>query len=364
MKYIKLEKIFKYLPKSKIKAGEGKDKGVFPFFTSSSILSKYYDEYLFDGEYLIFATGGSASVNYYNGKFATSTDNFIVQVSDQFYTKFLYYYLKLNIDMIQHEFHGAGLQHLSKKGLDGIEVPLINKDIQKKIIDKIDLLENSIKSKEEEKDNHNKIMKSLYYEMINSNELKEYKFSECVENMTKGPFGSDIKKSLYVPKSVDTYKVYIQVNAIQKNQSLGDYYISKEYFDSKMKRFELFPEDYIITCDGTLGKFLKLDNTMEKGIISASLLKLKLKDNIICDKVFELTWDNYMLPILKGQTRNAALVHLPSATVIGDLTIKIPDINIQNKYKKKIDLVYKMISINEKIVENLKVLEKAVILSI
>ena len=37
MKYIKLEKIFKYLPKSKIKAGEGKDKGVFPFFTSSSI---------------------------------------------------------------------------------------------------------------------------------------------------------------------------------------------------------------------------------------------------------------------------------------------------------------------------------------
>ncbi len=82
--------------------------------------------------------------------------------------------------------------------------------------------------------------------------------------MTKGPFGSDMKKDLFVPKGEDTYKVYIQINAIQKNQSLGEYYISKEYFDRKVSRFELFPNDYIITCDGTLGKYLKLDENMEK----------------------------------------------------------------------------------------------------
>ena len=60
--------------------------------------------------------------------------------------------------------------------------------------------------------------------------MKKIKFSECVEYMIKGPFGSDMKKSLYVPKGDDTYKVYIQGNAIQKDQALGDYYVSEEYF--------------------------------------------------------------------------------------------------------------------------------------
>lgn len=80
-------------------------------------------------------------------------------------------------------------------------------------------------------------------------------FEEVCASMMKGPFGSDIKKSLYVPKSDDAYKVYIQANAIEKDASIGDYYISKEYFDTKMYRFEVKPNDYIITCDGTLGSF-------------------------------------------------------------------------------------------------------------
>ena len=61
-----------------------------------------------------------------------------------------------------------------------------------------------------------------------------HKFKEYATDMTKGPFGSDMKKDLYIPKGEDTYKVYIQINAIQKNQDLGDYYISKEYFVLKL----------------------------------------------------------------------------------------------------------------------------------
>ena len=69
----------------------------------------------------------------------------------------------------------------------------------------------------------------------------EIKFSECVKYMIKGPFGSDMKKSLYVPKGRDTYKVYIQGNAIQKDEQLGDYYVSAEYFHEKLERFEVHP---------------------------------------------------------------------------------------------------------------------------
>src|SRR5699024_3807382 len=37
----------------------------------------------------------------------------------------------------------------------------------------------------------------------------------------KGPFGSALTKSMFVPKSEDTVKVYEQKNAIQKNVNIG-----------------------------------------------------------------------------------------------------------------------------------------------
>ena len=156
--------------------------------------------------------------------------------------------------------------------------------------------------------------------------MRKVKFSDCVEYMIKGPFGSDMKKSLYVPKGDNTYKVYIQVNAIQRNQSLGEYYVSEEYFHKKLERFEVHPGDYLITCDGTLGKFIKLDENSEKGVISSSLLLLKLKEEVIYDKYFELIWEYSMLGYLASQARNACLVHLPSAKAIGDVEIILPDL--------------------------------------
>ena len=59
------------------------------------------------------------------------------------------------------------------------------------------------------------------WEWVRVNDLGTYK---------KGPFGSALTKKIFVPKSDDTIKVYEQKNAIQKNAFLGDYYISKEYY--------------------------------------------------------------------------------------------------------------------------------------
>lgn len=175
----------------------------------------------------------------------------------------------------------------------------------------------------------------------------EYKkLGEVCADMTKGPFGSDIKKSLYVPKSSDTYKVYIQVNAIAKDPSLGDYYISKEYFDSKMHRFEVKPSDYIITCDGTLGKYLKLPENIEKGIISSSLLRLTLNDKIICG-YFEYIWEYYVLRKLAKDTRNSALVHLPAASKIAKVEIPYPSLSTQESIVSELDKINELISLKK-----------------
>ena len=48
----------------------------------------------------------------------------------------------------------------------------------------------------------------------------------------KGPFGSSITKSMFVPDSPSAIKVYEQKNAINKDASLGNYFISEEKYES------------------------------------------------------------------------------------------------------------------------------------
>jgi len=80
---VELGEIFVFEKKSTIKAGEGNEYGKYKFFTSSDIQSKFIDKAIFDGEYLIFSTGGQAGIHYCNEKFSTTTDCFVVKVNEK-----------------------------------------------------------------------------------------------------------------------------------------------------------------------------------------------------------------------------------------------------------------------------------------
>ena len=141
--FISLGKIIKYKEKSTIKAGEGKDEGLYPFFTSSNNLTKRIDSFIYDDECIILGTGGKASVNYYDGKFATSTDNFTFKAINDYLTNFVYRYLLVNIDILQKGFKGVGIQHISKDYVNEIKIPKISQEGQEEIIEKIELLDKS-----------------------------------------------------------------------------------------------------------------------------------------------------------------------------------------------------------------------------
>lgn len=144
LKYVDFGTLVEYKKKSSIKAGEGKDVGEFPFFTSSNEQTKWINDYLFDDECLIVGTGGVASVNYYDGKFAVSTDCFTLSSKDGYSIKLLYLYLLNKIDVIQFGFRGVGLQHLSKDYLNSIPVPLLNSDQQEEILMMLNTINDSI----------------------------------------------------------------------------------------------------------------------------------------------------------------------------------------------------------------------------
>lgn len=136
---VRLGEAFEFQKKSKTKAGEGLDKGEYPFYTSSEILSKFLNEYHYEGDALIFGTGGKASVHYNGDKFSVSTDCFVIKPqNDDVFVKYVYYYLSGNIYLLEEGFKGAGLKHISKEYLSQIEIPLPPMSVQKEIVEKLD----------------------------------------------------------------------------------------------------------------------------------------------------------------------------------------------------------------------------------
>lgn len=295
--------------------------------------------------YSIFATLGEVGILKIDACTNQAIAGLSLKEDSNILKEYLYYYLKSKKKDVNNLGRGVAQNNINLSLLRKFKIPVIPLRQQKKIIEVLDNVSSTINNYERELALLDELVKARFVEMFGDPNIEfkysSVKFNDLVARMTKGPFGSDMKKDLFVPKGEDTYKVYIQINAIQKNQSLGEYYISKEYFDKKVSRFELFPNDYIITCDGTLGKYLKLDENMEKGVISPSLLRLTLQNDKINDKYFENIWDFYMLGIMKKEARNACLVHLPSAKKIGEISIPVPPLELQNQFASFVEEVDK-----------------------
>lgn len=163
MRKAKIKDLCSFLPKSKIKAGEGLEKGKYIFFTSLDIKTMCLNEYLFDEEALILGTGGKPSCNYFNGKFAVSTDNFVLK-SDKINIKYLYYFLRNNnLSVLEHGFHGAGLKHISKDYVNDIEIPVVDECYQLNIINNLDLINQSIDFCKNQLIKYDELVKSQYF---------------------------------------------------------------------------------------------------------------------------------------------------------------------------------------------------------
>ena len=276
-----------------------------------------------------------------------ASNTVMVRMTHNEYNKYMYYMFKspFGQGLLMSISSGTSMLKFNKTQLKSTIIPIAPLKEQFKICDVLDKVQGVIDKRERELEDLDNLIKARFVEMFGDPNIEfkfeSHKFKEYVFDMTKGPFGSDMKKDLYVPKGEDTYKVYIQINAIQGNQDLGDYYISKEYFDQKISRFEVHPGDYIITCDGTLGKHLKLNENMERGVISPSLLRLTLDESKMTREYFEYMWDMYMLLLMKKEARNACLIHLPSAKVIGEVDVPVAPFELQKNFSVFVKQVYK-----------------------
>ncbi|MEY8335501.1 restriction endonuclease subunit S [Lachnospiraceae bacterium 47-T17] len=173
----------------------------------------------------------------------------------------------------------------------------------------------------------------------------------------KGPFGSALTKSMFVPKSENTVKVYEQKNAIQKDASLGEYYITKEYFDSKMKGFVVETGDIIVSCAGTIGETYIMPDNIEFGIINQALMRMNIVQSLNIT-YFLIYFDNVLKMEAQKGSKGSAIKNIPPFEVFKKMLIPIPPFEEQQRIVDKINEIMPKIDEYEKIEKELETLKK------
>ena len=134
---------------------------------------------------------------------------------------------------------------------------------------------------------------------------------------------------MFVPDTPDAVKIYEQKNAINKDATLGSYFISAEKYET-LKGFEVFPNDIIVSCAGTIGETYVLPTGMRKGIINQALMKISLYDLGILD-FYLMYFDFQLKSAAQEQGHGIALKNIPPFDVLKRYLVPIPPIQEQQR---------------------------------
>ena len=349
---IKVKNLFKFLAKSKHKAGEGLEQGQYPFYTSSATVNKYFDEYDFESDKLIFATGGSASVHYAKSKFAVSTDNFVLEPFENVNAKYVYYYLKNNIRILQDGFHGAGLQHLSKDYLSEIGIPMLNSIEQQKIVSILDKADEIRTKKKQANEKLDEFLNSKFFEIFgnletNTNGWKVEKLEDISYKITDGVHSKPVYTDSGIP--------FVSVKDITtKKLLLNDCkFISNEAHIKYSKRCKPEYEDVLYTKVGaTYGRACVVD-TQEEFSLYVSVALIKPKKNIINPYFLKAVLNTDS--IKKQADKRIKGIGVPDLHLIEikNFIIPVPPMVEQMKFLKIVEKVEEQKQRNEKIIEQM-----------
>ncbi len=156
-----------------------------------------------------------------------------------------------------------------------------------------------------------------------------------VAEYRKGPFGSSLTKSMFVPFSSSSIKVYEQKNAIQKDFSLGEYYITEEKFNV-MSAFRVLPNDIIVSCAGTIGATYILPMNAPIGIINQALMRVSLFEQGMSE-YWRCLFEYVMVrdSLMKGS--GSAIKNIPPFEYLKNILIPLPPLSEQQRIVAKIE---------------------------
>ncbi len=316
--------------------------GIYPYYGASGI-QDYVDTYIFDGRYLLLGEDGAKwganekSAFIVEGKIWVNNHAHIMTLDNYVKDRFVEYYL--NGKDLNEYITGAVVPKLTQASLTKIPIPIPPLSEQERIVSELDLLSSIIEKKKEQLKEYDQLAQSIFYDMFgdpvtNERGWEVKKIEDICVSIVRGPFGSALKKEFFVEPNETTYKIYEQKHAIQKNATIGSYYVTEEKF-KELSRFELTPYDIIMSCSGTIGELYRLPSNAEKGLMNQALLKFTLNDRV-CYEYF-----SFMMEYMKHYftVRGSGLQNIGSVKIIKSMPFGLPPLSIQQSFAEKIEAI-------------------------
>lgn len=343
------------------------------------------------GEKLILVDGeNSGEVFLANERGYKGSTLKILNISDAFIEKYIFLFIYSCKEGFRKNKTGAAIPHLDKKRLFETPLPIPPLEEQKRIVAKLDeifaeldkidekqirlatiqekmeakILKLAIQGKLVEQRSEEgtgeelfKLIQQEKQQLIKDGKIKKEKTLPSIEyseipfeipstwkwvrlgelgNYKKGPFGSSLTKSMFVPKSGDSIKVYEQKNAIQKDWRLGTYFIKKTYYESDMKGFTLLPGDIIVSCAGTIGETYIIPKEAEIGIINQALMRMRIMKNINID-YFLMYFDSILKGTANDKGKGTAIKNIPPFDILKSMLVPLPPLEEQKRIVAKIE---------------------------
>lgn len=283
----------------------------------------------------------------------------------EIYSKYLWYFLYSQYvsgvtEKMQKQ--TTGIRNLIMPDYKNLEIPLPTLETQKEIVAKLDekfaKLREVKKLQEEALADTEKILSQTLREIFEEGKQKfEMKILGDAASLVRGPFGGSLKKDIFVSEGI---AVYEQGNVIDEILNNFRYFITPSKFQ-EMKRFEVSAGDILMSCSGTIGKFVIIPNKFTKGIINQALLKITPKKNIDVDYLKYALQD--YLAISTTHIKGGAIKNIASVKELKQFSIPIPSLHEQQiivaRLDKLCEKVKTLCELQISQLEDIKRLEKA-----
>ncbi len=189
---------------------------------------------------------------------------------------------------------------------------------------------------------------------MSNTEWKEYEMSELIEEISMGPFGSNIKVECFTDSGIPVLNGSNLVGFRLNEASFN--YVTEEKATS-LGRSNAYRGDIVITHRGTLGQivFIPQNSKFERYVISQSQFRIRCNEKVLPEYLV------YYFHSLEGQYKllsNASQVGVPSlarpTTTFQKLKVTIPSVAEQERIVKILGSLDDKIELNDAISKNLE----------
>ena len=293
----------------------------------------------------------------------------LIRPSNKLNSKFIAYSLLSYIKDLTELSRGVAQKGLYLKQIRSFQIPIPPLSEQKQIVALLDrafaAIDQAKANIEKNIENARELFQSKLDEVFaKKGEDWELERFGNICKFVRGPFGGSLKKSIFVEKG---FAVYEQQHAINNQFENIRYFITEEKFN-EMKRFELEPNDLIMSCSGTMGRVAIVPENVKQGIINQALLKLT--PDPVLDVNFLKLWmqSNHFLNEIDKHSTGAAIKNIASVKVLKEIKAPLPSVSNQkyivntiNKINKKTSEIEQLYQKRLERIEELKksILEKA-----